>query len=199
METKELILIGGGGHCKSCIDVIQANGVYSILGILDLEENKGKDVMGYPIIGTNEDIPGFIEKQVSFLITVGSIGNQSKRIELFNLVRELGGKFASIVSPTAYVSATAVLGAGTIVMHQACINADAEIGCNCIINTKALIEHDARIGSHCHISTGAIVNGGTEVGENCFFGSGAVSKQYISIPAGSFIKANSIVKQASDL
>lgn len=194
MGSKEIVLIGGGGHCKSCIEVIDSFGEFNIKGILDIPENIGKKVLGYPILGTNEDIPTLIYKKINFLITIGNVGDSSKRIELFNYVSSLGGTLPSIFASTAYISKSSRIGKGTIIMHNAFINSSVLIGDNCIINTKALIEHDAIIGDHCHISTGSIVNGGTVVGERSFFGSGAVSKQYISIPAGSFIKANSIVK-----
>lgn len=191
---KKIILIGGGGHCKSCIDAIESTGLYSITGIIDLPENLGKLVAGYPVIGCNKDIHSLIRDNNEFLITIGSIGDPSKRAELFNLVKLQGGSLATICAATAYISKTAKLGEGTIVLHQAMVNAAAVVGANCIINTKALVEHDAVIGNNCHISTGSIVNGGTIVGENTFYGSGAVSKQYITIPANSFVKANSIVK-----
>ena len=32
---KQIILIGGGGHCKSCIDVIENGNKYKIRGIID--------------------------------------------------------------------------------------------------------------------------------------------------------------------
>ncbi len=189
-----LILVGGGGHCKSCIDVIEGTKSFIIRGILDVDSKLGEKLLGYPVIGTNKDIPAWIKEKINFLITVGDIGNPLKRIELFNMVRSLGGALPIIISPTAYVSSYSRLGNGTIVMHHAVINAGASVGENCIINTKSLIEHDAIIGDHCHISTGSIVNGGTVIGGRSFFGSGAVSKQYISIPEDSFIKANSIIK-----
>ena len=192
MKNKALILIGGGGHCKSCIDVIESTAEYAIKGIIDLPQNVGNNILGYPIIGTDLDLPSLIKKNVSFIITVGDIGNPSKRIELFNLVLSLGGKLPVISSPIAYISNFTKIGMGTIIMHHAFVNASVIIGNNCIVNTKALIEHDAVIGDHCHISTGSIVNGGTIIGAKSFVGSGAVTKQCINIPEGSFIKANSI-------
>jgi len=194
MIKKSLILIGGGGHCKSCIDVIEETDQFVIKGILDIEQKIEEKIQGYPIIGTNNDIPLFVKERDYFLITVGDVGNPSKRIELYNLVASFGGFFPVIISPKAHVSRNVKIGAGTIVMHFAVVNTSAEIGKNCIINTKALVEHDVNIGDHCHISTGSIVNGGTVVGARSFFGSGAVCKQYINIPEDSFIKANSIVK-----
>lgn len=191
---EKIILIGGGGHCKSCIDVIEQEGVYSITGIIDLPEKKGEKILGYEIIGSDDDISEFAKSYDNFFITIGHLGTPKRRIEILNLLNELEKTLPIIISPSAYVSKHTKIFEGSMVMHHSVINAGAEIGCNCIINTKALVEHDAVIGNNCHISTGAIINGGVKVGNNTFYGSGAVSKQYIEIPENSFIKANSIVK-----
>ena len=37
MDKLEIILVGGG-HCKSCIDVIEAEGRFIIKGIIDLPD-----------------------------------------------------------------------------------------------------------------------------------------------------------------
>ena len=66
---KPLILVGGGGHCKSVIDVAESMG-HSILGILDLPKNVGHFILGYPVLGTDDDIPLFVN-QADFIVTVG--------------------------------------------------------------------------------------------------------------------------------
>ena len=194
MNTKNLILIGGGGHCKSVIDVAESAG-YTILGILDRQEEIGKKVLAYEVIGVDDDIPLFIDK-AEFVITVGFIKNPSLRIKLYNKILQAGGKLATLVASTAYVSLYAKIGKGTVVMHRAFVNAGAEIGENVIINTLANIEHDACIGNQCHISTGAMINGDCKVGTNCFIGSQSVLANAISIcpdvvvGAGSFVRKN---------
>ena len=191
---EKIILIGGGGHCKSCIDVIEQGDKFKIIGIIDIAEKVGESIFGYKIIGTDNDIPKFVKNYRNFLITIGQIHSPDIRIKLFNIIKELGGHFPIIISPSAYVSQHSKLHEGTIVMHHAIVNAGAVVGVNCIINTKALIEHDAIIGNHCHMSTASTINGGVKVGNCSFYGSEAVSKQDIIIPNNSFIKANSIVK-----
>lgn len=190
-----IILIGGGGHCKSCIDVIEQEDRFAIAGIVDLPGKKGQTVLRYPIIGSDTDLREIVQTYHNVLITLGQIKSPKPRIDLFHNLVQMGACFPVIKSPYAYVSSHAQIDEGTIVMHHAVINAGATVGKNCIINTKALIEHDVVIEDHCHISTGAIVNGGVKVGAGSFFGSGAVSKEYVSIPAQSFIKANSLKRK----
>lgn len=191
---KKLILIGGGGHCKSCIESIESIGVYHIEGILDVKDKIGQQILSYSIIGTDDDLEKYVGKDVEFLITIGQIKSNAVRIKIYNKLKSLNLKLATIIASTAYVSKRSQIGEGTIIMHQSMVNANVVIGENVIVNNKALLEHDVKIGNHCHISTGAILNGGVEVGDNVFVGSGAVTKEYIQIAEGSFIKANSIVK-----
>ena len=178
---QNLILIGGGGHCKSCIDVIEQEEKYRIAGIVDVPEKLHKKILGYEIIATDDDLLRLVKEYENFLITLGQIKSPEKRIRIFQTLKKSEVKLPVIISPLAYVSKHAEIGDGTIIMHHALINAGAKIGSNCIINTKALIEHDAFIADHCHIATGAVINGGVKLGSGTFFGSNAVCKEYIEI------------------
>lgn len=193
-NSREIILIGGGGHCSSVIDVIEQQQVYKIAGIVDLKEKIGQKNLGYKFIGSDDDIPQLAKEYKNFIITLGMLRSSQRRIDLFNQMKLLSVNFPVIISPRAYVSSHSSIGMGSVIMHMAIVNANATIGRNCIVNSRALIEHDACIGDHCHISTGATINGGTRIGEKSFVGSGSVCREYIEVPPGSFIKAHSLVK-----
>jgi len=190
--TKKLILIGGGGHCKSCIDVIEQSELFEIVGILDKSEFVGQKVLGYDIIGSDEKIEELVEAGHEFLITVGQIRSSQNRKKIFEKLKINNARLATIVSPRAYVSKHAFIEEGTIVMHDAFVNANVSIGSNCIINTKALLEHDVVVEDHCHISTAAVLNGGVVVKGGTFFGSNAVSKENVETENDGFVKAGSV-------
>ena len=194
MNRKNLILIGGGGHCKSVIEAAESAG-YSILGVLDMPDEVGKEILSTKVIGTDDDIPQYVDK-AEFVITVGFIKNPTTRIKLYNKVKEAGGKLATIIASTAHVSKYAIIGEGTVVMHQSFVNAGANIGANCIINTFANIEHDAQIGDQCHISTGTMVNGDCKVGDRCFIGSQSVLANGTSIADDIVVGAGSLVRKS---
>tara|TARA_B100001063_G_C16698996_1_gene521475 strand:- start:703 stop:1281 length:579 start_codon:yes stop_codon:yes gene_type:complete len=189
----EVILIGGGGHCKSVIDVIEHEGSFKIAGIIDKANLLGTDVLGYKVIGTDNDLPDLVKNCKHAFITVGHIKSPSLRQKLYKLAITAGFVLPSIVSPNAYVSKHASIGKGTIIMNHAVINSSASVGDNCIINSKSLIEHDCSISNHCHISTGAIINGGSIIGSGCFIGSNATTKELVKVPKNSFIKAGCLV------
>ncbi len=191
--NKNIILVGGGGHCKSCIDIIETESKYKIKGIIDIPEKLGQDILSYKIIGIDEDIPNLTKSGVCFLITVGHIKNSKLRIKLFNLIKENRGDLPVIMSSLAYVSKYSIIGEGTIIMHQAVVNVLSNIGKNCIINNQALIEHDVKVGNNNHISTNANINGDCIIGNNCFIGSGATIKNGISITDNCIIGAGTVV------
>ncbi|MBO7507420.1 MAG: acetyltransferase [Paludibacteraceae bacterium] len=193
MEKKNLILVGGGGHCKSVIDVAESAG-YNILGILDMPEDVGKSVLDYKVIGTDDDIPQFVDK-AEFVITVGFIKDPSIRIRIFDRIKNAGGRLATIVASTARVSRYATVGEGTVILHHAFVNAGARIGCNCIINTFSNIEHDAQVGDQCHISTGTMVNGDCRVGARVFIGSQSVLDNGISVGDDIIVGAGALVRR----
>ena len=190
---EKIILIGGGGHCKSCIDVIEQEGRFQIAGIVDLPEKLHQKILGYEIIATDNELPELVNEYENFLITLGQIKSPEKRIRIFQTLEESEAKLPVIISPLAYVSKYAEIGDGTIIMHNALINAGAKIGSNCIINSNALIEHDAIIGDHCHIATGATLSGGVTIGENVLVGSGATVIEYKLIADNVIIGAGSVV------
>ncbi len=195
----KIILIGTGGHARSCIDIIELAGQYKIAGLVEKDESNSERNLGYPIVGTDEDLSNLRKKYQYALITVGQIRSAAIRVKLFNMLKDLEYKLPLIVSPRSYISRRSKIGAGTIIMHDVIVNTNAEIGQNCIINNKVLIEHDATVGDHCHIATGAIVNGEVTVGSECFVGSGAVTKQSISIDNNCVIGAGAVIKTDIEL
>ena len=189
---EKIILIGGGGHCKACIDVIEQENRFQIAGIIDKSELLDEQVLGYEIIGTDDDLTVLAQKYKYAFITIGQILSSQVRKEVFKKLINAGFQIPTIISPRAYVSRHAQVNNGTIIMHDALVNVNAKIGQNCIINSKALIEHDAIVEDYCHISTGAIINGGVLVKSDTFYGSNATAKEYSEVSG--FIKAGSIVK-----
>lgn len=192
MKKEPILLIGAGGHCHSIIDLLEKQGAYHILGLVDVKEKIGTQVMGYPVLGCDSDLPELRKHCQNAVITVGQINDNRLRCELYNLAKKLNYVMPVIISPLAYVSPHANLQEGSVVLHHALVNANASIGVNCIINSKALIEHDAIIGNNCHISTACVVNGAARVDDNSFLGSGSVVIQGACISG--FNKAGGLYK-----
>ena len=189
-----IILIGGGGHCKSVIEVAESAGM-SILGIFDLPEKIGTEVLGYPVLGSDADIDRWADR-AHFVVTVGQIKESFLRERLHAAVEQAGGALGTVIASTAHVSKHAIVAPGSVVLHGAMVNAGARIGKGCIINTLANIEHDVMVGDFCHISTGAMVNGDCRIGNGTFVGSQSVMLNGISIAPRSVVAAGSFIRKS---
>ena len=192
---KSLLLVGGGGHCRSCINIIETEGKWQIAGVIEQSGGPKETILGYSVLGYDEILAELRKYHDYALVTVGQIKNAELRTRLFNRLKDLNFSLPVIVSPQAYVSKHSSLFEGTIIFHGAVVNVGASVGSNTFINSQALIEHDAVIGSDCHISTGAKVNGGCVIGEKTFIGSGAIIHEDVQVGEKCIIGAGCVVRK----
>ncbi|EOX9826024.1 acetyltransferase [Campylobacter jejuni] len=181
---EEILIIGSGGHARSCVDVIELEGKFTIAGFID--NNMQIKATKYPLLGNDDDLKVLSKKYKNACIGVGQILTPEIRINIYDVLKTIGFKLPSIISPLSYVSKNAFIDEASIVMHHALVNTNAKVGKACIINSKALIEHDAIIGDFSHISTASVVNGGCMVEKGSFLGSNTHLKH------GQILSKNSI-------
>jgi len=196
----KLILLGGGGHCESVIEVILGLPNYNIVGILDpgFNEYEEKKILGFPIVGRDNDIERYVEKGCKFVITVGQIKSSSIREKLYDLVISNGGELPVIIANSARVSSSAKISDGTVILQNAVVNANSKIGICSIVNTGAIIEHGCYLGNFSHVATGVILNGDVNCGNSSFIGSGTVVNQGVKIQDNVIIASGSVVRKNID-
>ena len=190
---KSIYLFGGGPHSNSCIEIINQLKEFKIIGIVEKSKSKTVNDLKIPIIYQN-NLKYNIKNQQAH-ISIGNFKLQELRKKLFNNLTNKKFVLPHLISKNSYVSKTAKIGEGTIVMNGCVINSNVKIGKNCIINTGSIIEHDVIINNHCIISPGVIINGSVSIGELSFLGAGCVIVDGLNLPKNSFIKANKLIKK----
>ena len=193
MIKKKIVLIGSGGHARSCIQVIEELEEFSISGLIGLPNEVDSEQFGYKVIGSDSDLPAIRKSIEHAVITVGQILNPEIRLNLFEKVDAAGFVLPTIISKSAQISSHATIGKGCMIMNGVIINSGAQIGQNCIINTRALIEHDVVVGDHSHVSTGVIVNGDTRIGSKTFIGSGSIIRNGLVIGDNCLVGMGTVV------
>lgn len=189
---KNILLVGGGGHCASVADALIKTGNYKKIGIVDTKEESLFDEI--PVVGTDDDLPELQKAGYNYsFISVGSIGNVILRRKLFSLVLNLKFEIPNIIDPSAEISQHATLGKGIFVGKNAVINAQSNIGDAAIINTGAVVEHDCEIGAFAHISPGATLCGNVKIGTDSHVGAGSVVIQGLHIGKRVIIGAGTVV------
>lgn len=192
--NKKILLIGGGGHCKSVLDSLLELNEYTEIGIVDKKENIGSFVLGFPVIGCDDDLPQLFSNEYKYaFVTVGSIGNPSLRIKLYNILSEIGYEIPVIIDASAKVSKHAKLEQGVFIGKLGIVNAGSLIKKGVIINSGSTIEHDCQIGAFAHIAPGAVLGGEVVIGENSHVGSNSTIKQQVHIGSNSIIGMGSVV------
>lgn len=191
---RSLLLVGGGGHCKTVIEAIESSVSYDNIGIIDIDSNVGNDILGYPIIGNDADLMGLREEGYGeAFISMGSIGTAQKRNELFEVLKRLAFFIPSIIDYSANVSHYSTLSEGILVGKNVIINAGCEIGKGAILNTGCIIEHDCLVGDFVHVAPGTVLCGNVMIGNGSHIGANSVIRQNIRIGEGSIIGVGSVV------
>lgn len=191
---KKIILIGGGGHCKSVANTIHRLGLYEEIVVVDQAYPQLRDVLDIPVVGRDDKLPDL--KKVGYheaFITVGSIKSTKLRHQLYEIAAQLGFGIPYIVDPSAQISAYAKLETGVFIGQGTVINAEAHICKMAIVNTGAVIEHECTIGEYSHVAVGAKLCGNVSVGNDVLIGAGAVVIQGVRIGNSALIGAGSIV------
>lgn len=192
--SNKILLVGGGGHCKSVLDSMLETKLYSEIGVIDKKENIGNKILDISIIGCDEELPNlYREGFKTAFVTVGSIGNPKIRIKLFNILEKIGFEIPNIIDTTAIVSDCAMLDKGIFVGKNAVINAGSFIHKGAIINTSTIIEHDCIVEEFAHIASGAVLCGEVRVGTNTHIGANSVIKQQTMIGSNTIVGMGSTV------
>lgn len=190
---KKLILIGGGGHCRSVLDAAIRNKEYDEIVITDARSEEEK-IMGCQVVGDDSVLLDYYNRgYTEAFITIGHMGDSALRQKLVDKASKIGFIFPSIIDPSAIISQFVNISEGVFIGKGAIINAECIIGRHSIINTGAIVEHDCCIGSYAHIAVGARICGGCTIGDEVFVGAGTTIVQGVCVKSRRFIKANSLI------
>lgn len=192
---KKILLVGGGGHCKSVIEALRSNIiVYDEIAIVDCREKIGQQINGVNFIGEDSGLEYLYEQGYSdAFITLGSIGHAEKRIKLFDMIREIGFNIPVIRDRSSVIAEDAVIEEGVFIGKGSVINSGAHIKEGCIVNTSSIIEHDCQIGRYVHIAPGSVLCGEVIIGDNTHIGANATVIQGIRIGQNAIIGAGSVI------
>ncbi|MCK5214125.1 MAG: acetyltransferase [Candidatus Omnitrophica bacterium] len=188
--SKKIIIIGGGGHARVLLDIIQLNSC-EVAGYLDAEE---KENMKISYLGKDDKIMEYAPDTVALVNGIGSVKRTEKRQQIFEKFKGIGYHFHAVIHPQAILSKDIQLGEGVQVIAGVVINVGAKIGDNVIINTRASIDHDCVVGAHTHIAPGVAVSGCVSIGQGCHVGTGVNIIQGIVLGDGVLVAAGETIR-----
>jgi acetyltransferase EpsM len=187
-----LIVIGGGEHARVVIEAVQSGASHQLLGFIDPEScEETTRRLGVPRLGDEAVLassPGALG-----VLGFGALATRARRAEVVERLTPRLGGWGAVVHATAWVSPTATIGPGTVILARAVVQTGARIGAHCVVNTGAIVEHDVVLGDHSQLAPGVVLGGGARVGPLAYLGLGAVVRDHTTIGAGATVGMGAVV------
>jgi len=182
MGGANVIIVGGGGHAKVCIDILRQMQTFQVVGVLDAGLKVGSQVLGVPVLGSDLELSKFYDEGFRFAVNgVGAVTNHRSRREIFFRIKDAGFHLPNLIHPSAVVEPSAILGEGNQIFANATVGSAVIIGDNCIINSGVVVSHDCVLADHVHIAPGTALAGAVKVGEETLVGMGVTIYLGVSI------------------
>jgi sugar O-acyltransferase (sialic acid O-acetyltransferase NeuD family) len=184
METYQLIIIGAGGFATQVIETFKANKI-SISGIVD--DHRKEQLMGYPILGTIEDLK---TNQIVANSLFCAIGDRKIRENIYKMF--LLGWNVNCIHPTAHIGMDVNMGFGNYIGPNTVVMPRAKIGDNNIIDPLSVISHDVVIGNHNHFAAQSCLLGNVKINNGNLLGAQCTVLPKLSIENYNIIGAGAV-------
>lgn len=184
----KIVILGAGGHSLAVWDACVSAG-FTPIGFVD--PARGSSIVeGLPVVSN------LLEIDLSGVNVALGIGHNFSReqatIDLLDKYPD--ARMPVIVHKTAWISPSATLDAGTVVMAQASVGAFATTGRGAFLNAAASLDHESQLGDFASLGPGAHTGGKVVIGSRTMVGLNAGVIQGISIGSDTVIGAQSLVR-----
>jgi sugar O-acyltransferase (sialic acid O-acetyltransferase NeuD family) len=192
--TRRVIVIGGSDQGRQVVDVIEEVGDAEVVGVLDRRAAAGDQVVGYPVLGSDEDLATTAASTGATAFVV-AIGENFVRHGV--LTREMARcpdlEPYRVVHPAAVVARDAVIGPGSIVLAGVVVSNGCRIGVGALLGTRASLDHDGVLGDFSSLAPGVTTGGCVEIGDRTAIGLGANVIHGVTIGADTVVGAGALV------
>jgi sugar O-acyltransferase (sialic acid O-acetyltransferase NeuD family) len=191
---ENIVVFGGGLHANVCIDIIEKQNKFKVIGIIDSVAERGSLLHGVPVLGRQEEIKD-ISKDYNVTNGFIAIGDNYDRKKVRDIIRSHvpGFKFINAIHPSVSIGKNVSLGEGIVMMAGVIVNPESIIEDFCILNTGAQLEHNCFMGEFSHLSAGSVTGGKVRIGRFSAITLGVVIVDRVSIGENTVVGSGSVV------
>lgn len=192
---RKIVIIGAGGHARDVLDVFEACNVRTpereVLGFMveTAYYRPGAQVNGYPVLGDFE----WLAEHAREVELVCAVGDTALRRRLTERALSLGGRFCTVVHPSALLTPRVTMGEGCVVSAGVIMTSNVSLGRHVHVNLASTLAHDVSVGDFATVAPGVRLSGNVRVGEGANLGTGAAVIEKIEIGAWSVVGAGAAV------
>lgn len=188
----ELVIVGAGGFARETAQAVADAGGFRLLGHLDDDPARhGTEVDGVPVLGGCDlvhELPG-----ARVVVCVGNPRDYAARARLVRRLALPEARYATVVHPTAAVSATSRIGPGSVLLAHCVLTAAVRVGAHVAVMPHVVLTHDDVAEDFATLASGVRLGGGARLERGAYVGSGALIREGTTIGAWSLIGMGSAV------
>jgi len=196
---KDIVIIGAGGVGSETAWIIEQINLikdeWNLLGFIDDNElMRGKDIIGYKVIGSIEKLINTyknIKKEDRPYIVI-AIANYNVKKDIVNKLKNMFN-FATLIHPDVFIHTSNSIGEGCIIYPGVIMTVDIKIGDHVIVSPKCGIGHNSKVDDYVSLLWNVNVSGYDTIGEGSLIGSGVTIIQNKIIGKSSIVGAGSVV------
>lgn len=198
MSKKSVFIFGLGGHAKVIADAIDVGSEFKLEAFVVPDDHISGDLKEKNIVLESSF---FMNAGEMPLVIIG-IGDNNLRHKVAQKITDTRPdvRFATIVHPSAVISNSSRLGAGSFINAGVILNCDTVLGAHVVVNTGAILDHDCDLSDFVSIGPGAILGGSVVIGKGAFVALGSKIIQGTKLGKFSLLAAGStLISDADDL
>ncbi|MET9088795.1 acetyltransferase [Streptomyces sp. NPDC004237] len=187
-----LVIVGAGGFARETAQAVADAGEFKLLGHLD--DNPalhGTDVDGVPVLGGCDLVHELTGARV--VICVGNPRDYAARARLVRRLALPADRYATVIHPTASVSATSEVGPGTVLLAHCALTAAVRVGAHVAVMPQVVLTHDDVVEDFATLTSGVRLGGGVRLERGAYVGSGALVREGTTVGAWSLVGMGSAV------
>ena len=168
--------------------------VFDLQGLIQASSNPpASEVLGYPVLGTEEIIPELIKKDnFYFYSNVNYSPKEMKEADLF--LDSLGCKTVSLIHPDIDINHVQY-GKNIMLCEGAIVGPGVTIGDHLVCRLGSIISHEVTIEDYVYIGPGATICGEAHLKEGCYIGAGATILPDMVIGRNTIAGAGAVVNK----
>ena len=188
-----IVILGASGHGLVVLEAAHAQG-YEIAGFVDSFKPVGLEILGHKVLGHPDQLPALMRAH-RFVGGILAVSNNLTRSTVAAHVQRVAPdfQFVKVVHPRAWISPSATVGAGTLVLTGAIIHATCVVGEHAIVNTKVSLDHESELSAFASLLPGVTTGGGVRVGEFSCVCAGSTLSHQVKIGRHTVVGAGSLV------